>query len=129
MTRRAAWVRAERKRPITPAGRPASSTDRTTWSSFADVQQGAGDGFGIMLGDGLGCYDLDHCLDSNGVASWVGEFVAAIPEPVVFVERSMSGSGIHIFIEAEEAPGYRRGNVERYSRERFIRVTGESLEV
>lgn len=119
MRARRTWVRADGKRPIQPAGTPASSTDSATWSTFSAVQQGAGDGFGIMLGDGLGCYDFDGMDDVS-----VREFVAGIPERIVFMERSVSGRGVHVFVEAVESRGWRRGSVEFYSRERFIRTTG-----
>lgn len=123
MTSRRAWVRAVGKRPITVAGRAASSTDAGTWSSFAEVRaSSAGDGFGVMLGGGLGCYDLDHVSLEQA-----REFAATIPEPIVFAERSMSGEGVHIFVLAEESPGTKRGNVERYTRQRFIRVTGDRI--
>lgn len=75
-----------------------------------------------MLGGGLGAYDLDNMSDNE-----IRAFLATVQEPVLFVERSMSGTGAHIFIEAPEAPGWRRGNVERYTRARFIRVTGLAL--
>lgn len=79
-----------------------------------------------MLGAGLGCYDLDHCSPEDA-----RDVVAAIPERVLFVERSMSGDGVHVFVEAPEAPGWRRTvagvHVERYTRARFIRVTGDRL--
>lgn len=123
MTRRRSWVRAVGKRPVTVAGRPASSTDSGTWSSFEEVRaSSAGDGFGIMLGDGLGCYDLDHTTLERA-----REFAALIPEPIVFAERSMSGEGVHIFVLADEGPGSKRPGVERYTRARFIRVTGDRV--
>jgi primase-polymerase (primpol)-like protein len=122
MTLRRAWVRADGKRPIQDDGRPASSTDASTWAFFPQVRSAgaAGDGFGIMLGDGLGCYDLDHVSDTDARA-----FIASIPEPIVYAERSMSGDGVHVFVEAAEGPGTRRTGVERYTRRRFIRVTGD----
>lgn len=124
MTSRRAWVRADGKRPVRVDGSPASSTDPSSWSSFADVQRGPGDGFGVMLGDGLGCYDLDHVSDADA-----RDFIAGIEEPIVFVERSMSGAGVHVFVEAPEAKGWKRGNVERYTRSRFIRVTKDVFTV
>lgn len=118
------WVRADGKRPIRTDGRPASSTDPAMWSTLAEVKaSAAGDGFGVMLGGGLGCYDLDHISDDDA-----RRFVATIPERVVYVERSMSGNGIHVFIEALEGSGRRRGGVERYTRARFIRMTGVRFE-
>lgn len=126
MTARTAWVRADGKRPIQCNGRPASSTDPRTWARLSAVRASkAGNGIGIMLGDGLGCYDLDHCLHGNRLEPWAAEAVASISEPVLWVERSMSGSGLHLFVEAPAGPGSRRGGVERYTRERFIRVTGD----
>lgn len=121
------WVRADGKRPITTAGRPASSTNPLTWSTYDEVRAStAGDGFGVMLGDGLGCYDLDHVSDTQA-----REFAATIPEPILFAERSMSGDGVHVFVQAPEAPGRRAVqlgvSIEKYTRARFIRTTLDRL--
>ena len=125
MTERHSWARHITKRPVTPGGSPASSTDASTWSSFTDVQSGAGNGFGIMLGSGLGCYDFDHCLDGDALSPRIERAVSAIPERVVWVERSLGGDGLHVFVEAPEQKGYRRNGIEFYSRERFIAVTAD----
>ena len=129
MIERRSWVRAVGKRPIQPSGRSASTTDPTTWTTFAEVQSGAGDGFGIMLGEGLGCYDFDNA-DLADVARFVRDRVS---EPIVFAERSMSGRGVHVFVLAGARPGWRRVvdglSVEFYSRARFIRVTGDEVQV
>src|SRR5690606_6562681 len=96
MTSERRWVRALGKRPVTVAGGSASSTNDGTWSSFAEVDRSpVGDGFGFMLGGGVGCYDLDHVTDAEARA-----FLATVQEPVLFVERSISGEGVHIFVEA-----------------------------
>ncbi|MCT2990937.1 bifunctional DNA primase/polymerase [Propionibacterium freudenreichii] len=123
MRSRTAWVRCDGKRPITLAGAPASSTDPGTWSGWSQVRRAtAGDGFGTMLGDGLGCWDLDH-FDDQGARA----FIDRIDEPIIFAERSVSGHGFHIFVRTDEAPGRRTGNIEFYSRHRFIRVTGDQF--
>lgn len=128
MTEKDHWVRADGKRPVTVAGRPASSTDWSTWAAFADVQRGAGDGFGFMLGAGIGAYDLDDVTDEQ-----IREFVDSVVEPVLFVERSVSGKGAHVFVEAPECSGWKRTvggiHVERYTRARFIRMTGVRFQV
>lgn len=86
---------------MTVDGLPASSTDPSTWSSFDAVRRSSvGDGYGVMLGGGLGCYDLDHVTESE-----LREFLDGVSEPVVFVERSVSGSGFHVFVEAPESKG------------------------
>lgn len=122
------WVRAVGKRPVTPSGAPASSTDPRTWRTFAEVRTGAGDGFGVMLGGGLGCYDLDDVTDAE-----VRRFAASVPERIILAERSMSGRGAHLFVSAPESPGWRRlvdgMKVERYTRARFIRTTLERIEL
>lgn len=119
------WTARDGKRPVKVDGSPASSTDSRTWARFADVRHMP---HGIMLGGGLGCYDLDHVTDADAQA-----FIATIPEPIVYAERSMSGDGVHIFIAAEESPGWRRVvdgiNVERYTRARFIAVTGRAFTI
>ncbi|MDO8308574.1 MAG: hypothetical protein Q7V58_09515 [Actinomycetota bacterium] len=77
-----------------------------------------------MLGQGLGCWDLDHCLDDGQVKPWAVEVLAGIDDPI-WVETSLSGEGLHVFVAADEGPGWRRGGVEFYSRHRFIAVTGD----
>ena len=124
MTSRRAWVRRDGKRPICCDGSPASSTNRATWATYAEVLASpAGDGFGVMLGDGLACFDLDRCLDGGTLAPWAVDVLASIMAPL-WVERSMSGTGLHVFVNAPESPG-RRGRLEFYSRARFIAVTGD----
>lgn len=123
------WVRADGKRPITVTGRAASSTDPSTWSTFAEVLASrAGDGFGVMLGGGyLACHDLDHALKDGELKSWARDVIDGIAERVLFTEVSMSGEGLHVFVDAPEGPGWKRpvgdGGHEFYSRGRFIRVT------
>ena len=128
MTDRVAWVRADGKRPITIDGLSASSTNAATWDTFESVTASKlGDGFGIMLGAGLGCWDLDHCLTSDGLADWAREILDSIDSPL-WVERSMSGTGLHIFVDAAPAPGRKGNGVEFYSQHRFIRVTADRFE-
>lgn len=121
MTTGRRWVRADGKRPVRVDGSPASSTDSSTWATFAEVKSKP---HGIMLGDGLGAYDLDSVTDAEARA-----FIATVAEPIVYVERSMSGTGVHVFIEAPEVAGWKRIvdgiSVERYTRARFIRMTGD----
>ena len=127
LTDRPTWTRRAGKRPVRVDGSPASSTDPATWSPWAHVAAGGvGDGFGIMLGDGLGCWDLDHCFAGDELLPWAAELLASIDHPL-WIERSMSGDGLHVFVRAEEAPGWRRGHVEFYSRARFIAVTGNAF--
>ena len=118
------WVRASGKRPVTIGGTPASSTNSATWSTHCGVAASkAGDGFGVMLGGGLGCYDLDNCFTDGLLDPTARDFINGIPEKVLLVERSVSGRGLHVFVEARESRGSRSAGVERYTRCRFIRMT------
>ena len=125
------WVRADGKRPVMVDGSAASSTNPVTWASFAEVQKSnAGDGFGVVLdGSGLGCFDFDNCFDDGVLKSAVREFIAGIAYPIVYVERSMSGNGLHVFVEAEKQRGFRRDGVEFYTWGRFIRMTLDSFKL
>ena len=120
----ARWTRRDGKRPITLTGRAASSTDPATWSTFAEASTSkAGDGLGIMLGDGLACFDLDHCLNDGKLTDPRAAVLLRTVRPI-YTEVSMSGDGLHLFVRAPEAPGYKRDGIEFYSRARFIAVTG-----
>lgn len=116
----------ETKVPITVDGRAASSTDASTWSSFKDARvSNVGNGFGFVLGDGIGCIDLDHAIDGGVVAPWAQDVLDANPD--TFVEVSQSGSGLHVFGLLAEGPGrkIRDGrNIEWYSVGRYIAMTG-----
>lgn len=132
MTSRDRWLRrAAVKRPLTVDGKAGSSTDSRTWSSFeAANASSVGAGLGFVLGDGIGCIDLDHCFEDGKLAGWATEYINGIADPVLFMEISQSGDGVHVFIEAPEAPGrkIRDGrNIERYTAGRYIAVTGNRL--
>ena len=124
LTERARWVRHEAKRPITPDGRAASSTDPATWSTYrAAARSKVGDGIGFVLGAGIACLDIDHCLDSQGRPdARARAILARVPD--AYVEVSPSGRGLHVWGTAPEQPGRRHEDYEVYSVGRYITVTG-----
>ena len=131
MTSRDRWVRwtllrrGERltKAPLQLSGRLASSTSSLTWTTYRKARASSiGRGVGFMLGAGIGCIDLDHCIIDGELQPWAREIIDACP--ATFMERSQSGEGVHIFGLLHEQPGRRRGNIEVYSRARFIAMTG-----
>ena len=131
MTRRPRWVRHDaHKVPLTLFGGPASVVDPRTWTTFEKAQASTvGAGLGIVLGDGLGCIDLDDCIEGGVLAPWAAEVLDEWRDRAVFIERSMSGTGLHIFAPMPEARGRRVRDgavkIETYSRERYIAVTGQ----
>lgn len=128
MTRRNRWVRyAPNKTPLKINGRHASSTDPNTWSSYLEaLNSRAGIGLGFVLGDGIGCIDLDHCLVNGQPVDAARALLADYPNN--YTEISPSGDGLHIWGLADEAPGTKRVengiSVERYSTGRYITITG-----
>lgn len=131
------WVRRERsKRPVTVEGAPASSTDAATWSSYlVAARSTVGVGLGFVLGDGIGCVDLDDCFDDAGeLVPWAAVELADRAADALFVEVSQSGRGLHIFVPMSAGKGrvIREGGrrVEVYPPDsgRYIAVTGRRFE-
>lgn len=134
MRERARWVRHDaRKRPLTATGRAASVTDPSTWCTYADARASAvGTGVGFILGDGLGCIDLDDAITEDGtVKPWAQGVLDAYGAESILTEVSMSGRGLHLFLPMPEGPGRRIRDggvkIEAYSRARYIAVTGDRL--
>jgi primase-polymerase (primpol)-like protein len=115
-----------RKVPLTVEGRSASSTNPDTWTDLGTARAStAGEGIGYVLGNGVGCIDLDHAIVGGVVADWAQDVLAANPD--TYVEVSRSGEGFHIFGLLSETPGrkVRDGrNIEVYSVGRYIALTG-----
>lgn len=128
LTSRHRWVRRRGKRPVTETGFAASVTSPSTWTTHAAVKSSTvGDGTGFVLGDGIGCLDLDDVIVDGRLDAAAAKLVTSLPP--TFIEVSMSGRGLHVFGLLPEGPGRVRTlngvRVEVYSRERFIAVTGE----
>ncbi|QWW20141.1 hypothetical protein I6B53_03320 [Schaalia sp. 19OD2882] len=122
------WVNHLDKRPINPrTGQAASSTNPATWGTYDAARERDPEHLGYVLGAGIGCIDLDHCLDEDGTPNEATvellDFYAGS-----YVEASPSGRGLHIWGTSCERPGFRRTwkgqSVEFYSVGRYITVTG-----
>lgn len=130
MTDTPRWTRARGKRPFSVDGYAASSTDPDTWSWHSEVvASDVGDSIGVMLGSGLGCWDLDHCLNDGQLTDDAREIIASIKVPVLFVEVSMSGTGLHIFTAEPEGKSNQGNWGGHYLHSRFIRVTGNRFDL
>lgn len=113
------WCARDGKRPVRVNGAPASSTDPSTWHSYATVQSVP---HGVMLGDGLACWDLDNVIN-EGVLHKDAVDVLDDVTPL-WVERSMSGAGLHVFVHGD-GRSHQGEHVSYYSHSRFIAVTGD----
>lgn len=116
------------KMPLQLSGANASSTAPKTWSSYQDAAASAvGIGLGFVLGDGIGCIDLDHCIIDGKLTPEAQQFVRDYPGH--YIEVSPSGDGLHIWGLQKEQGGRRQSigglSVERYSVGRYITITGD----
>ena len=134
MKRRRCWIRHdELKRPLTTHGWFASVNKPHTWTSHERAKTSeVGVGMGFVLGDGIGCIDLDHCIDDRGrLEPWAQRYVDRWREDAIMIERSRSGRGVHIFVWMEETKGRMirlpGQSIEIYSWRRYIAVTGDRI--
>ena len=135
-----------RKVPINAAtGHPASSTDPSTWRSFAvahaALQRGGAAGLGYVFSaaDPFTGVDLDDCITDVVIAPWAQ---AILDQLASYAEISPSGTGVKIWVCGRSERAIRRaghdvpaslkpadlpGGVEIYADRRFFTVTGQHL--
>lgn len=136
LLRRDRWVswrpvrRAGRvtKMPVQLDGTAASSTDPSTWVPYSAVAKLERKGF--VLGDGIGCLDLDHCLIDGEPTAAAARFLAQLP--LTYIEISPSGDGLHVFGLIPEGRGRCRAvdglSIETYSSGRYMTFTGRAFD-
>ena len=131
------------KIPVDPkTGRYADKTNEYIWHAFADARnllkvesikpkdEKRFHGLGYSLtGANLVVIDLDKCFEADGdLKPFARDIVNTIPG---WVERSVSGQGLHIFTLGGWANGNVRNNkigLEVYVDKSFIAVTGNVFE-
>lgn len=129
------------KPPYRPSGRPASHSDRSSWSSFEEVaaayQRGGYIGVGFVLdgqphfgGRYLHGFDWDDCIVGSSIDPAVKSAVKELHMPRV--EVSVSGTGLRGFFLHDHLLPSRRTridgrSVELYSTARYLTTTGQAL--
>src|SRR3954447_7807944 len=107
-------------------GRSASSTDPSTWSSYAATEGHEQIGFVFTENDPFCGIDLDDRIDPE-TAAMSKEARLIVARFASYTEVSPSGTGLKIFVKAR-VPGPRRKNpkkrMEIYDRGRFFAITG-----
>jgi putative DNA primase/helicase len=78
------------------------------------------DGLSVALGNGLVGIDLDHCFDYQ-LSPFAQSVVNRIPS---YTEFSLSGTGIHLFLQAHIPSSRRNKEIEIYGSGRFLSLTG-----
>jgi hypothetical protein len=119
------------KVPFSPkwGGMPASATNPASWGTFDDAikahREGDFNGIGFVLSydDPYTFIDLD---DSNGDQAIFDRQQRVFSEFPSYAERSPSGTGLHIICKGRIGPpGRKRAQIEVYSGERFMTMTGD----
>src|SRR5262249_57366028 len=82
-------------------------------------------GLGVVLTDDLGvaCLDLDRVLDETGTLDARAAKVIRLCHSS-WTEISPSGHGLHVFVEGRLPRAIKGTQIEVYSRDRYIAVTG-----
>lgn len=128
INRRGRWT----KLPVTVEGVAASSTNPDTWGSLSAVQAEFGEKLGFVLGEGVGCVDLDNCIRPDGSLTNGAQFILDSLPARTWVEVSPSGNGLHVWGLLSEQRGRVTKvwdqSVEVYSQGRYMTVTGKRWE-
>lgn len=108
---------------------PASVNNPASWGTFDDAiaayEGGTYDGLGFVLtyDDPYTFVDLD---DAKGDAAIFDRQQRVFTELPSYAERSPSGTGLHIICKGRVGPpGRKRAQIEVYSGERFMTMTGD----
>ena len=133
------WLVRRGKIPFYVNGKPRSgeldsSEDTARLGSFNEavvaLESGKFDGLGFAVGEGFACIDLDAILNDQGeiIAGHGGAAIAREAQSLgLWMEKSQSGRGLHIFGSAERLSNVVTPKVELYAGKRFIAVTGETF--
>lgn len=124
------------KIPYQLNGAKADVTRPETWCSFdeavaacpnpdyttLDPKGFSGIGFVLTKADPFGFIDLDDCHDD--ISSYERQ-IKIYREFDSYSEKSPSGTGLHIIVKGKVPQGRRRSNIEIYSDERYMTMTGD----
>jgi hypothetical protein len=118
------------KVPYSPKwGTKASVSNRASWATYDDaiaaLNEGGYSGLGFVLtyDDPYTFVDLD---DAHGDEDIFARQQKVFSELASYAERSPSGTGLHIICKGRVGPpGRKRAQIEVYSGDRFMTMTGE----
>lgn len=120
------------KVPVNARGHAINAHRPTNWRPIEDVQDADRRGF-VLVGDGIICIDIDHCLNRAGnPMPWARALLRHLP--ATWAEISPSGDGLHLW-GVHTAPlvlgacirRFHGHRIEIYAAGRFITVTGNPV--
>lgn len=129
------------KVPYSFRGSKASSTDSETWCDFSTAEKTLSDfgdhfdgiGFVLTENDPFAFIDLDDPFDPEKIVSEaerqeiLNRQMKVMEMFDTYSERSPSGKGLHIICKGKVAQGRKRSQIEVYSNQRFMTMTGDTF--
>lgn len=118
------------KVPLNPrTGQPASSTDPSTWATYADACRAghAHIGFVLSESDPYTIIDLDDKPSNPATEEQKARFQTIFAAFESYAELSSGGRGVHIIVRGRVPAGLNRDHVEVYSSSRFMICTGNVI--
>jgi len=117
----------EDKSPLTLSGYRGDPTDPRNWSSFADAYSYAAEnrmwiGYCLSSEDPYTIVDMDNKQQNPEFFEQIRGTYEILN---TYIERSMSGLGMHAIVRGDIGAGRKRAPFELYSRERFMVMTGD----
>src|SRR5690606_7359875 len=109
----------------------ASATDPATWGTFDEAvamatrKEWSGVGYMLSKDDPFAIVDLDDKAAKPASDAERGRFDIVVKDLNSYTERSSSGRGIHVIVQAKLPKGLHRGNIEIYSDARYMICTGD----
>ena len=108
----------------------AKSNDSNTWSNYEVASKKLPEGFdclGVAIVSPFVFIDLDNCFDAVGNYTEVAKDI--LPRfKKSYIEKSQSGSGIHIIAKGNISKAVKTKDVEIYSGGRFCAITGNVIQ-
>jgi len=110
--------------------KPASVTNPNTWGTYLDALNANTKHIGFVFteNDPYCVIDLDDKPNNPATEEQRNLFQAILKQfDTCYTEISQSGFGVHIITKGPIFSGCRKGNVELYSKERYMIMTGNLL--
>lgn len=111
----------------------ASSTNPDTWSTFEKAQEklsaGEYNGLGFVFTEDIGLIfiDLDHVIENDIITDPIAIDVIHTIGKDTYIEKSQSGTGLHIFAYGKIPQSLKKEKIEIYYQGRYVAMTGNAL--
>lgn len=121
------------KVPQTLSGYRGDPTNPACWSKFADAVDYAERnhmwvGFCLTADDPILVVDMDNKRNDESDVARIAHIGGQLASLGTYIEKSMSGTGYHAVMYGDIGVGRRAQNIEVYSQDRFMIMTGDYVQ-